>query len=695
MNSLFYKELKMLFKGALLITVASTAYAAQDSLIQKQESLLQKLTDIKESAVGFSIEGIAKSGFHNSSISSDSLSTGSPSAETNAFTEMNLVFQAKPSVESGMRVEFRIHQDWQKAHEQGLNPLLVHWWSYDGVTLDKQMKFNIGDMRVGYTPLTIYQTNPEVLYEPEIFKARRQEAMAYRDLDGSNRRLLQGLNADYHSGKVSVLDDIHAQADVARLRTMAKKIDQIYFDFDRSDRYLFGGRLGVTAYGVNLGVNEAYAFDRLKSSRNFKSAIGDTLVYEDNGVTSFELGYDSKYSLSEQPFFVKLNAEYSSSNWKLMYDIGKAEIPTSVALRQDVFLTPDGMKDTTMYVVRQNIGDTTVKMDLETISNEKGNALLVNLDGGYDLEAIQIRAKLNYVSANEKYWSELASTPSYLGFTPILNSDAQFSSTTLGAALDLVRSGSLENMYFSTYESRVQNQRNIVGTTKNLDGGAPQEISYYHLSNNYRMAHYYRNGYTFKTFKKMEYAERFALDPAIGLALPFGYATPDRKGFDLNLSTMYNNAISGTVLFGSYSAPEMDATYQTIGAGAEVKMGRFLNLGRIIDVNGSFEQTTESKGLKRKSSRIVVGTNVGVWDNISLLAGFQTLQKDMNTLNILNTKESLLLVGPQIELSKGSLFSLQYGLMSNEIEYLSVVDGSKSKLGIDKSLISADVSVKF
>ena len=75
-------------------------------------------------------------------------------------------------------VQLRLHKDWQSAFDENNNPVIGHWFSYDGTILNKHVDFNLGYMRVGYTPLTIYTPQTEILQEPEIFAQNRREALA-------------------------------------------------------------------------------------------------------------------------------------------------------------------------------------------------------------------------------------------------------------------------------------------------------------------------------------------------------------------------------------------------------------------------------------------------------------------------------------------------------------------------------------
>ncbi len=193
----------------------------------------------------FSNAGVLLTGDMRSSINSStaSLDEGKHTG-LDAYTEGHFVLQARPTKDTRATVMFRAHQDWQKSHEEGMSPYLFDWWSYDGKAVDGKINFNLGDMRVRYTPLTLATPVIDLVQEPELLATRRAEAMAYRHLDGTDARLLQGLNFSYASGQWGVLDNLYYQGTGARLRNQAKKPDQVFFDFDESDRYMLAGRAG-------------------------------------------------------------------------------------------------------------------------------------------------------------------------------------------------------------------------------------------------------------------------------------------------------------------------------------------------------------------------------------------------------------------------------------------------------------------
>ena len=207
----------------LLCGAVAFASAADSTLVEKQKNLVGTLDSLNSSVMGLRLGGTAKAGVLSSKLSSDQLLDQQDFRENQAYTDVNLVVRARPSEETEAKVELRLHKDWQEAYEEPINPIIGHWFSYDGKILNKHVDFNLGYMRVGYTPLTIYVPQTEILQEPEIFAAKRSEALALRSLDTSSNRLLQGLNFRYNSFEMGPLSNLYVQMTGARIRNIAKK----------------------------------------------------------------------------------------------------------------------------------------------------------------------------------------------------------------------------------------------------------------------------------------------------------------------------------------------------------------------------------------------------------------------------------------------------------------------------------------
>lgn len=698
MKTMTQKNLQPMVLKAALFCSAVAAYAATDSvsLADQQKSWMDRLTEINNSVIGFSINGQAKAGVHSTSLTSDQLGDGSPSRETNSFTEADFNFIARPSVDSRAKIGLRFHQDWQKGYEQGVNSLLIHWWSYDGRILDKKLEFNLGDMKVGYTPLTMYTPQVNFLQEPEIFLQRRLETMDYRNLDTSSKRLMQGLNADFHSGAVSVFDDVHAQGTLSRLRNNPKKNDQVYFDFDYADRYLMGGRLGASSMGADLGVNFIYITDRVKSAHTTDLSISDSVYLEDNRVISLEAGFSSEKIMPGDLTF-GIHGEYAMSNWKLSQEYLYKDFSNSYLIVQAPYIKDGGVVDSSLYVVYRtdSAGAAEYARATESLADLDGKALAIRPDVDWKVSDFRIKVKGLYLQNDADFQSELAMAPAYMSNTAILNSDAFFNTGLDNSLLSQYRSGNLENLYFSIYQSQTLNEQTLIGKALVLYEDIPVS-TYSRLYNNFKMAHFYRNGYNNEIPKRSElYAAAQELDPSVNMALPFGEATPDRKGFGLDLTTEYGEGVTFQAKYGQYQASEnIEINYNTMAAGVGLQLDRLLSLGRIIDVQASFEKSSADAGNEATTTRLMGGVKVGVYKGLSFLAGYQALEKDFGApIVIENVKESLLLAGPELRITTGSILRVQGGMLTNEVQY---TDGTaSSKLSIDKTLVTADLSVLF
>jgi hypothetical protein len=271
-------------------------------------------------------------------------------------------------------------------------------------------------------------------------------------------------------------------------------------------------------------------------------------------------------------------------------------------------------------------------------------------------------------------------------------------------------SSSLENLYFSVYNSNSLNATNLLTSGKKNVYGNTGESSYLYsrLDNNYKNAHFYRNGYSAAVLKRREMGELLSLiDPTVDLAQPYGLATPDRKGFTLSLDLKWNDAVS---LNGRFKQLEQEKTvektntYTEMAGGLGVDVGVLLNLDRHLIVQGSYAYSEEDEFLKRNAGRVIAGATLDVWGPFAVLAGYQAYERHLGRgaalaegLQIKSSKEALLLGGLRMKIAPLSYVSLQYGVLNNELGYSwSNESGSGSKkVSIDKNVIVADVTVNF
>ncbi|WP_173476010.1 hypothetical protein [Fibrobacter succinogenes] len=705
---------KILLTSAIAFSAAS-AFAAdgQAEVVTQQKSLLEKLDSLNAAVLGLKINGTAKGGVAASFASSDQFATESPTQENQAFTDVNLRLTARPSSETMIDVQLRLHKDWQSAYDENNNPVIGHWFSYDGTILNKHVDFNLGYMRVGYTPLTIFTPQTEILQEPEIFSEKRREALEKRNLDTTSRRLLHGLNVVYNSRNVGVVDNITAQLTGARLRNTAKKSDQVFFDFDFSDRYLLGARVGAEAYGAYLGVNFVNAMDRKLTRRSLNIDTEDTVYYETNRVISVEAAFDSKKLLPELPVTFGFNGEFAMSKWAVDRDYFVKEIGKFYTLEQAMdndgknFVYVKSVPEKTGHYVETN----------EKVADQDGKSFYADFFVKGDINDIDFKVNVGYFQTDSGFWSEQASSPVYQGRSTIFNANAFYGNPTESLILSTFGASSLENLYFNVYNSTTLQATNLMSSTDLshvLDNRNESGASMYaNLYNNYKNGHFYRNGYSGVTAKKREIDAQgilLALDPSVGLALPLGLATPDRKGITakadvnwadkvsfnarVNIVTQSNALDYSTLVVG-----ENKFTEYAVGLGVDV--GALAALDRQILVQGSVAMGSESAYLKRKTSRFVGGVTADIWGPFSFLGGVQMYTKEFGfgypvsaTAVVNKATEMLVLAGPRVKLAPLSYLSLQGGMLKNELDY-TIPGVAANKISINKLVLLADVTVNF
>ena len=715
---MFNKKISAFGLTSAILFSAATAFAEGESVETQQTSLLQKLDSLNAAVLGLKLNGNIKAGGLTSMAKSDQFSDDSPTQENQAYTDANLVLTARPSSETQIHLELRLHKDWQSAFDENNNPVIGHWFSYDGSILNKHLDFNLGYMRVGFTPYTLYTPQQKLLQEPEIFAQKRVEALAMRNLDTTSNRLMQGLNADFHSGNLGPFSDIHAQATGARMRNTAKKYDQVFFDFDFSDRYFYGLRLGADAFGAHLGVNYTDVFDREKSRRSRAIAKSDTVYYEDNAVVSAEIGFDSKELLSNLPVSFGLNGELAKSWWSVDRDYVRDYKKQEYALTEYTSKTDPAITnpmDTSFIYIKVSESTKQEEVHEEEIVKDDGMAFYVEPFVNLDIAGIEGSIKVMYLQNDEKFWSEMASSPVYRGGTSVLNANALFKDANYTSLVDEFGMASLENMYLAVYNSNPLNATNLMTSySKNvLTDDAESNNMYSRLYNNYKNAHFYRNGYNADVLKRLELSEQnkalFLMDPANDMSLPMGVATPNRKGLNVNVDLNWNSAVELNAIFGMISTVASDVEevkYTRYGAGLGVDVGRIAGLDRKIKVQGSYDHSEEDKAFQRKSDRIMAGLNVDVVGPLALLAGYQMSTREFGIAfpvsgfaSINKAEESLLLAGPRVKIAPNSYLSVQYGLLTDKVTFqtidLATGAPANQELSIDKNVIIADVTVNF
>ena len=371
----------------------------------------------------------------------------------------------------------------------------------------------------------------------------------------------------------------------------------------------------------------------------------------------------------------------------------------------------DGILDTVAYIKSQTkFSNQVVK---QKFGDDDGTSFYVEpyVKGTFGDFSFDLKGR--YLQNDENFWSEMASAPAYRGNAVVFNANGFYSDSVYTNLVASFGASSLENLYFSVYNSNPLNQQNIMSpaSATALSGDLESAFTPSRLYNNFKNTHFYRNGYNADVMKRLEANEAFLLmDPSMNMALPYGIATPDRKGFSASLDMDYAEAIEVNARFSQYNQDAIDNKYTQYVAGLGVNVGRLFNLGRDLVIQGSYDHAEEDAFYERKSDRIMAGASLDIWGPFSLLVGYQSVVKEYGNplfvtaeAAITKAEEALLLVGPRIKIAPASYISLQYGMLTNAVSFsrsalaedgvtpISVDD----ELSIDKNVIIADVTVAF
>ena len=477
--------------------------------------------------------------------------------------------------------------------------------------------------------------------------------------------------------------------------------------------------------GAKLGVNYTDVFDRTLSRESHKLESGDTVYYEDNSLISVEIGFDSKKLLPTLPVTFGLDGEFAMSKWEAERAYYAPTKEKKYTIGEGTYYDKDGNEVNTVYVnTSLQPGDTEYKEDA---GKTDGNAFYVTPYVKVDIANVEADLKATYLKTDKDFWSEMASAPNYRGGSIILNSNALYSNEIYSSAMGAFGMSSLENLYLSVYNSNPLNITNLMTSKALVNALSNQEESQYlysKLYNNYKSAHFYRNGYDAGTIKRLELDNAvFTIDPTVNMALPFGLATPDRNGFNVSLNATWNDAVTFNGYFAQIkqstasvdlaTGAAIENTFTEFAVGGSVDIGRLANLDRKILLQGSYDHAEEKELFKRSSDRIMGGASADVWGPFALQAGVQMAKTQFGneyivtaTSTITNVEEMFVLAGPKVRIAPNSYLTVQYGMLTDKMNlnnYLPGVDADGNEtvvqgtdeLSINKNVIIADVTVNF
>lgn len=581
-----------------LLAAAAQAEPLQDRLESAYERILSKN--------GVEIAGKISAEYLNSSLDGSAVIDTLYSYETTQFTAFDLDMQYRPYDFISARADFRFYQDWQTFFSTRSRILTARWLSVDG-NLGNMLGFNVGDFRQKYSPLTVWTPGLDLIYEPLVFSRRRAELMEEQYLDGNDRNL-QGVNLNFAKRFESPLTEVRLDGIVSRLRR-AEFLDRNGAHGngqDRSDmdRFFFAANgEGLVMDNLLLGgtflrtADDRESFEQFIMSEALRNDIGnqdptllppdgrslngrDAVIARDLTVTGAHAGLDAGGFIGSKQLTLDLLVDYAKSSESNKYAWAFTR-------------------------------DTSGKLHASEKSAPglDGSAWHVELGTGWQGSdsAYGVRLTARQLNNEAAFQNPLAQSPS---FSPqrILNTENDFAAGALYSTFDALNNG----VYKFTPSRRGPTYQQAPFTKSSYDNAilSPEDLA------------------------------AFSGDAALQLALPFGLATPNRKGTTLRLLGHWQNAVHVTVdaaLLEQFEGVDLDsvraapAKITQMGGGIKVEIGSLLERELPLDVSASFVRGQSKRDRTAKdlanpeitSDLVMAGLYYRFLPKWSLLGGFQ------------------------------------------------------------------------
>jgi hypothetical protein len=664
-------------------------FASCCSLIFATENLEQALDNKAESInarKGIEIGGTVRSASFNSYFESPqekpNATTGQsvnyqPDHEISEFVQLDLDFKFRPWDAVSTNLKLRLGAGMQEFFAAAATLVNAPWLNIEG-NAGSSFYWVVGDFRQQYSPLTLYMPGLDIMYEPMVFARKREVAQKEALLDG-NQRNLQGFNLQFRPQFGETLGELRIEALGARLRHAG------YLDASgvmgnmlpnegiagasqaaRFDKFLLGSNIELLPLNKNLLVGATYlAIMDIKSSALNYIDTPDTLP-QNTAVMAGRAGADLAGILRQSALIANLTGEFAISNDKV-------------------------------YSFVYN-GDGTEITGTKS-EQEKGNAILAQLDLGYKSD-INVILSSSYIHNDSSWFNNVAQTPSFFA-RRVLNSDKDqgCSGTSCTSASDKAFNLSKYGVYsplYSSFDALYFFTPKHSPMTSQLGHGQPGTDQ---QTQSYNIAPYVKSSWNATTLTRSELALLEELsDLNLQMALPSGFATSNRTGFQEVLTVGWKGLAEAKGLFANFeqlspNANAEAAKYTEFGGGAKVNVLGILGFEQNpLELSGSYkssakEQKWEQFGdAKFTSDFINAGLYYRFYKRFGLTLGYQIIDSELNlagsdiqkaqTANlavgivpVIKAKQNQWMAGIDYTIAKNAWLSINYGIMDVENTY--------------------------
>jgi len=683
---------------AFLILVSSLAFAVEAEDINARK--------------GLEISGTVRSASFNSNFESPNeqpnRTEGSengffknkmPSHEISEFVQADLNFKFRPWDVITANLQLRLGAGAQEYFAAAATTINVPWMNIEG-NLGEEFYWVVGDFRQSYSPLTLYMPGIDIMYEPIAFARKREMAQKEALLQG-NQRNLQGFNLQFRPQLGETLGELRVEALGARLRRAG------YLDASgamgnilpnegiagatqagRFDKFLFAGNLELLPLNKNLLIGGTYMVvaDDKSSSKYYpcpaypatacglsidttsKAFLVNTLdsLPQNTSVYAGRIGADIAGILGDSSLIINLTAEIAMSNDKV-YDL---------TVKRDSI---------------GNIGTTNTSRQVE------GKAILAQMDLGYK-GIVDVVLSSSFIRNDSGWFNNVAQSPSFFA-RRILNTDKDFGCANVSGNIqgdralcnDVTFNISKYGVYsplYSTFDALYFFTPKHSPMQIQLGPGAPGAGD---QTQSYNISPYAKTSWSPSTLTRAELALLEELsDLNLQMALPSGFATSNRQGYQEVLTVNWQGIAEVKGLFANYvqlnAYPRTkSAQYSEFGGGAKIDV-----FG--VELSGSYKQSAKEQewqdfgNAEYTSNFINAGFYWRFFRKFGLTLGYQQINSELNTpaanvqvkqtsnlkvsiVPIVNAKQNQWMAGIDYTVAKNAWLSMNYGIMSVDNTY--------------------------
>jgi len=669
---------------AFLVLVSSLAFAVEE------ESIIARK--------GLEITGTVRSASFNSNFNSPDEKPNSesgvftntmPNHEISEFVQVDLNFKFRPWDIITANLDFRLGAGAQEYFAAAATIVNVPWMNIEGA-FDEVFYWVVGDFRQSYSPLTLYMPGIDIMYEPIAFARKREMAQKEALLQG-NQRNLQGFNLQFRPQLGETLGELRIEALGARLRRAG------YLDASgamgnilpnegiagatqagRFDKFLVAGNLEWLPLNKNLLLGGTYLViaDDESSSKYYscpdcsidpassKAYLLNTLdsMPQNTSVAAGRIGADVAGILENSSLIANLTAEIAMSN--------------------------DKIYDTTM-----------------TSRQVDGKAILAQMDLGYK-GIVDAVLSSSFIRNDSGWFNNVAQTPSFFA-RRVLNTDkdkgcANTGGNTQGTratcndnTLNLSKYGVYSPLY-STFDALYFFTPKHSPMQIQLNPGAPGSGD---QTQSYNISPYAKTSWSPSTLTRAELKLLEELsDLNLQMALPSGFATSNRQGYQEVFTVNWQGLAEAKGLFANYTQLNAyprtkSAQYSEFGGGAKIDILGILGYEKNpLELSGSYkhsakEQEWQDFGTAEFSSDFInAGFYWRFFRRFGLTFGYQQISSELNTpganvqamqtsnlkvtiVPIINAKQNQWMAGVDYTVAKNAWLSVNYGIISVENTY--------------------------